>query len=276
MSAAEKQAGFDWFQSQQQFWNSFTQNQWSSVMDAWKTQQSTNQNSGFGADTYARMFTEAGKSFLNMIGQFSPDKKPVDALQEWTKAMESFFKQGSHQSPFSAQFADPFGFAASMPGIGYTREKQEQMGEVYRLWSAFQTQSQRYNSEMTKVGLEALKSFTGYLNNPPADAKPLHSIKDVFAKWVDVAEDVYSKYAMSEEYTKMYGEVVNSLMHFKKKYQEFTDDTLDKLNIPTRREVDSLHKRVHDLMRENIQLRKDLDGLMGKTSAKTAKKGKKA
>jgi len=179
---------------------------------------------------------------------------------------------------------DPFGFYASLPGIGYTREKQEELNHLYQRWVEFDSQTRKYNAAMAQVGLEALHKFQEYLANPPKDAESLKSLKEVYAKWVDVCEDVYAKYAMSDDYTKLYGEVVNALMKFKAQMNHITDEAVAQLNLPTRKEVDSLHERVHALRRDNIELRKALDELRGvkrpatanaTRPAKTAKKGGK-
>jgi hypothetical protein len=153
---------------------------------------------------------------------------------------------------------DPFGFYAAMPGIGYTREKQEELGRLYRHWADFEAQAGKYNAAMAQVGLEAVRQFQHYLSNPPAEAAPLHSLKDVYGKWVDVCEDVYAKYALSDDYTRVYGEVVNALMGYKKQLNGMIDGLAAQMNLPTRQEVDSLHKRVHELRRDNIRLKKDM------------------
>jgi class III poly(R)-hydroxyalkanoic acid synthase PhaE subunit len=281
--SAETKTGFDWFQGQQQFWNQFTQNpmqnqMWQGLMNAW-TQTQANSNNGFAAADYSRMFGDAGKTFLSMMESFAPGQAGgyEQALKSWMQQMETFLKSGGVFSPgFSGQTfnMDPMGFMASMPGVGYTREKQEKYGALYQLWSRFQKDMQNYNAQMTKIGLEALAKFNAYVQNPPADAKPMQSLKDVFVKWVDISEELYAKYAVTEEYTKMYGATVNSLMEFKKKFQEMTDDTLDQLGVPSRREVDSLHKRVHELARENRKLQAQLNEVLG-TKPASAPKAKK-
>ncbi|MCK4946452.1 MAG: hypothetical protein KAS59_09340, partial [Alphaproteobacteria bacterium] len=107
-------------------------------------------------------------------------------------------------------------------------------------------------------GMEAVQHFQDFLINPPEGHDPLTSLKGVYAKWTDVCEEIYAKYAMSDEYVARYGEVVNALMAFKKKQNELADDMMEQFNLPTRKELDSLHERFHALRRDNLQLRKDV------------------
>lgn len=193
----------------------------------------------------------------------------------WTTAFKAPFfgaqpQQQQHaQTPF---LFDPFGFYASMPGIGYTREKQEHLNKLYLLFVEYEGGMRKYNTEMTKVGLQALHAFHEYLRNPPEGAPRLESLKSVYAKWVDVCEDVFAKYAMSGEYTAMYGEVVNALMAFKKQLHLIADDMVEQMNLPTRAEIDSLHEKVQELKRDNIRLRKLVEEMLGKQAKKGEKK----
>lgn len=170
---------------------------------------------------------------------------------------------------------DPFGFFAAMPGIGYTREKQEEVSKLYKLAVAFEQKFREYNAEMARVGIEAAARFQQFLVTPPEGQEPLTSIKAVYAKWVDISEDVYADFAMSERYTVLYGEVVNALMNYRKQMNLLIDGAVDQVNLPTRTEIDSVHKRVHDLKRENQALKRDIAALkaaVGLTDKAPAKK----
>ncbi|HYD17610.1 MAG TPA: poly(R)-hydroxyalkanoic acid synthase subunit PhaE [Patescibacteria group bacterium] len=246
--------------------------------------------------------------FLSML---QTNTAPYDPAQAWKNMSETFLKggnalgsmfggnftggQGFGSNPFagqgfnpaawtssqpwnvqgagSFQNFDPFGFYASLPGIGYTREKQDAWNLLYKLYAEFEQQTRKYNAAMAQVGIEAVQKFQDYVANPPADAAPLTSLKEVYAKWVDVCEDVYARYATSDEYTKLYGEVVNALMAFKGQVNTLVDDMADQFNLPTRSEVDSLHQRLHALRRDNIELRKLVDEIRGVKSPKSKAAG---
>jgi len=222
-----------------------------------------------------KVWTENMQKFWSGILQ--QNTQPFDAHTQFKSFTDTFTAAGpafwgdlfknpvpgqSHPHNAAGFLLDPFGFYASMPGVGYTREKQEDINALYRLWVDYEGQMRRYNIEMTKVGLQALQQFQTYIVSPPAEgAKPLESLKDIYIKFVDIAEDVYAEFALSEEYTKLYGDVVNALTAYKKQLHEFVDDTLEQMNLPNRQEIDSVHKRVHELRRENLQLRKDIEAL---------------
>jgi hypothetical protein len=299
MTSASASAN-DWFAAQQKYWDSWfdqqrkffnganantasfsafspPQNQWAELMKGWQAALTGGQQTPTSdTDALRRYFTTAGETYLNMLQQFyqgTGQAKNVDQMtKEWAENLQKLFT-GTAQTgtdPFAA--LDPFNFLAGFPGIGYTREKQEQLNQLYRQWSEYEARAREYNASMAKVGLEAVQKFQEYVSNPPQGAQPLTSLKEVYAKWVDICEEIYAKYAMSDEYTQLYGEVVNALMAFKKQQNEVTDDIVGQLNMPTRAEVDSLHKQMHDLKREIAALKA---GAKPATQKPAPQKGKK-
>jgi len=73
---------------------------------------------------------------------------------------------------------------------------------------------------------------------------------------VDCCEEVYAEYVMTDKYVKVHGDMVNSLMAVKQQGRKMMDDTMGSLNMPTRREIDTIHQRVQQLRRdENAQNR---------------------
>lgn len=145
---------------------------------------------------------------------------------------------------------DPFDQLASLPGLGYLREKHEEFARLYKAWQAHEVAQQKYNAEMARIMLEALAQFEASLANPSATQKPFASLKDVYAHWVNISEDVYARFAASPAHTALYGEVVNTLSAVKREMTVVIDQWAAQMNLPTRAEVDSLHQRMHDMKRE--------------------------
>ena len=289
---------------------------WANLFGEWQSSLSGGQNVPDVA-MFQQQFTKAGEMFLNMMQQFymsTGQAKPFDqTMMEWTDSMQKFFSgalasnarpfdafdgqkvfmdtlnksgqiwssmlqsSGSEQDPFAA--FDPLGFFASIPGLGYSREKQEQLNRLYTQWGEYQKKARAYDAGMSRIGMEAVQNFQEYLLDLPEGQVPLTSVKGVYVKWTDICEEIYAKYALSDEYVTLYGEVVNALMAFKKKQNELIDDTMEELNLPTRKEIDSLHERIHVQRRDLIQLKKDIAELkalsgMKKTPVKTVNTGK--
>lgn len=290
------------------------QGPWADFFKEWQSAVFKGQQTA-DAGAFQQHFAKAGEQFLNMMQQFyqaTGQAKPVDQMtKEWADTLQKFFTDAfqTNSQPFDISqgyqaftdyfakagqtwtssfqtgknpFAnfDPLGSFTTMPGLGYTREKQEDLSALYNGWVEFQRKSRAYDAAMAKVGLEAVKKFQEYIAHPPEGQEPLTSLKGVYTKWVDICEEIYAKFAMSDEYIKLYGDSVNALMTFKQQQDKQMEGLMEQLNLPTRREVDSLHERVQVLRRDNIQLKKDIAemkaALKPVSASKPAKKGKKS
>jgi class III poly(R)-hydroxyalkanoic acid synthase PhaE subunit len=224
---------------------------------------------------YANILKTASQPLDAAEGHQSFAHSMNKASQVWASLLQpedGFGKPGAKKGPFFS--FDPLHAYTLMPGLGYTREKQEQLNALYKCWIEYRQKSRAYEAGMATVGMEAIKKFQETLSNPAQE--PITSLKGVYTKWIDCCEEVYARYAMSEEYTKLYGEAVNALMAFRKQQNEMTDDLMGELNLPTRREIDSLHERMHTLRRDNIQLKKDLTELKAGLKPKAPARAEKA
>lgn len=163
----------------------------------------------------------------------------------------------------SGRAFDPLDQLASLPGLGYLREKHEEFARLYKAWQAHEAAQQKYNAEMLRIMLEALARFETSIAAPD---KPFTSLKDVYAHWVNISEDVYARFAASPAHTAIYGEVVNTLSAVKRELSVVVDQWAAQMNLPTRAEVDSLHQRMHDMKRELREIKR----------VATAKKGGRA
>jgi class III poly(R)-hydroxyalkanoic acid synthase PhaE subunit len=254
------QAGQQFLDMMQQFQQSAGQNKPAGdAAQAWSQGMQQFFAKIFQGNSQSAEMTDAYKNFMT-VGE-----DMLKAGNAWVQSFQGGTSFAPGFTPGATGFGDfnfdPFGFYASMPGIGYTREKQEAYGELYKRWSAFEGMLKKYNAAMAKVGLESVQKFQDYLVNPPPDALPLTSLKGIYVKWVDICEEVYAEFAITKEYTDLYGNTVNALMSCKQQARKLTDDMLDQLGIPTRQETDSLHERQHALRRDNIQLKKDIAAL---------------
>jgi len=234
----------------------------------------------FGADMFRHQFTDSGRGFLDMMNRMNGSgdtRKPEQVAMEWAERMRRILVDilDGKKDPMTA--FDPLDFFASLPGLGSDREKQEEMNQLYKKWTAFQKASFAYYQGMAKIGLDATQAFFDYIINTPEGEKPLETSREILNKWVEISEGTYRKYAHSEDYMKLYGDTINALSEFQAQLNKVLDGILEKFNLPTRKEIDSLHKYVHDVKVENHKLRAEIKeikaaiNLNKKTSAGTTK-----
>lgn len=147
----------------------------------------------------------------------------------------------------------------SVPGVGYTRESQEQAQEGVRLWSEYQSALQEYNSAFTHVAVEALERLRNKLVAMGEKDEAITSLRELYDLWVEAAEEAYAEYVFTEEYSDAYARLVNALMAVKHHGQRVIDEALGALNMPTRGELDSVQRRNQELRREVKAIKHQLD-----------------
>ncbi|HEY4353907.1 MAG TPA: poly(R)-hydroxyalkanoic acid synthase subunit PhaE, partial [Paraburkholderia sp.] len=80
--------------------------------------------------------------------------------------------------------------------------------------------------------------------------RQIDSIRALYDLWVDAAEEAYAEIALSDDFRKVYGDVVNSQMRVRSQMQQEVERIGVDLGMPTRSELNSVHKRLHDMRRE--------------------------
>lgn len=149
----------------------------------------------------------------------------------------------------------------STPGLGYTREHQELLQRGAQLWLDYQRVLQDYNNAFAKMGNQAVDRLRKKLLENGTEGQPVTTVRDLYALWVDACEEVYAEQVATDDYSALYGELVNAMMALKRHVGLMMDEGLGALNMPTRTEIDTLQERLQEARRQNRRLRADVDEL---------------
>lgn len=179
-------------------------------------------------------------------------------LESWKKAMASMpvlpdellelLQKGTDGNLFT-------GFATT-PGIGPTREYQEKILTATRLWEKYQENLKEYNlafGELSKLALDKLETK---IIERAHTGKKISSLREFYNLWIEANEQVFAAFAFNEDYSRLYGNLVNSLMAFKHHYDGILDDVLPLLNLPTRQSMQTVYKRQQQVRK---QIRRTVD-----------------
>jgi polyhydroxyalkanoate synthase subunit PhaE len=155
--------------------------------------------------------------------------------------------------------------ALSMPAFGLTREQQEEQQALLRAWIDYAEHYQRYQTLLQGVQDRATAALREQA--PPTDADSMRSVYD---RWVNLAEESYGEAALSEEFKDVYAALVNAQMRLKLLQQKQVERFAVQVGMPTRTEVDSLGERLQSVRRELRKLQgmaTELDALKAELAA---------
>lgn len=175
-------------------------------------------------------------------------RRVVSSLSVLPGDLEKAFRQEGPPGPDTLRRVVARLLAA--PPLGYTREWQEQLQEWADLWLEHGQAMQEYQAELGKVTTGALDRLGARLLARAREGKPLESLREAYDLWVDCGEEAYAEVASGPAFISAQARLTNTLMAVKRHEQQLMAEVQSGLNMPTRRELDTSHKRVHELRRE--------------------------
>ncbi len=192
----------------------------------------------------------------------------ADSVAPWLNMSQSYLKDiaeghlpGGIEMPGVGAAQEQFCRALSVPGLGYTREQQERLQALARHLLSYHEALRAYKLAFAKTALASLDALQKRMQSLNEEGKAIESLRALYDMWVDVSEEVYGEFAMSDEYQVVYGDLVNALMQVRKDMNELADQQYRLMNLPTRPEIDTMQRRQQENRRENRQLRREIAAL---------------
>ena len=201
---------------------------------------------GAGVSDFMKQWFAPNASWQEMVAGLTPMNQ---AMWQMPGMNTSVFNLG--------EAIDPLGKVLEAPGVGYFREPQEKQQKGQQLALEYQEANFKFNQAFLRVALESIQGFQNRLLGLDGDNIP-KSLRELYDLWVEVSEEHYGEFAMSEEYQALYGDMVNRLMVMRRHYGEIADDFLRAMNLPNTREIDTMQERLQQVRRENFALKKEI------------------
>jgi class III poly(R)-hydroxyalkanoic acid synthase PhaE subunit len=171
----------------------------------------------------------------------------------------------SAQGPFSSAFPFSAGFLApwkdfvdrmgmggfdpaqlfpGAPALGLTREYQESAARLLALSKQFQQRYAEFAQQNATIMQDAFQVLKKRLDEAPSAQK---STADLYDAWIDCAEGTYAQAAHSDAFARLLAELCNISSAFKVERGKLTEQIARHLDLPSRGEVDTLHRQVRAL-----------------------------
>ncbi|WP_139556406.1 class III poly(R)-hydroxyalkanoic acid synthase subunit PhaE [Methylotetracoccus oryzae] len=147
----------------------------------------------------------------------------------------------------------------STPTLGYTRESQEEVQRLGQCLLDYQKAMQDYSGVLSGVVARAAELLREKATERVGQGDAFESVRECYNLWVDCGEEAYAEICASDAFTRSQAAMTNALMALKRQEQSMIDEALSALNMPTRRELDTSHRRVHQLQRRVWKLEEALN-----------------
>jgi len=165
-----------------------------------------------------------------------------DAFKAWMEIYEKEFKQ-----------------FLNIPQLGLTRFYQERIGRFTDKFNLFQGAMAEF---MYLVYLPMEKSFKVMqekVEELTKEERLPENPQDYYRMWLKILEGHYMTLFKSPEYSQIQSKTLNVMEDFMIARQEFLQDALQSLPIPTNKDMDELYKDLHHLKKKVRELSKKVD-----------------
>ncbi len=185
----------------------------------------------------------------NFINMLNPDKFMQSGMSEFSEVLQNLAN--------GPDFAD----------IGVIEKKVLRSSQD---WLALRNASAEYQLIISKAWLRAFDSFTQDMSSLKGvdPDKP----KEMLNHWLKLANEQLIQVQRSEEFLAAQQELVRSSSQYKLKQREFSELWCESYAIPTRTEVDDLHKTVYLLRREIRELKRQVKATNAVKQKKNSRK----
>lgn len=148
---------------------------------------------------------------------------------------------------------DPsFGRWLELAPIGYFREHQANAQELARALDEYRRMAERMSGAIGRIHGEALELLAKKTQELAAQGKAVADTRRLYDMWIECGERAFAQQASGEAFGRMQGELVNAATRVRIAQQTIAEYFLKSLDLPTRSELNSVHKRLKE-MRERIE-----------------------
>jgi class III poly(R)-hydroxyalkanoic acid synthase PhaE subunit len=154
-----------------------------------------------------------------------------------------------------------FGHFLSAPSVGYTRESSERFLKGFDAWLEMNRAGADFQTELANTGMHAVESLVRRLVDMGEKGERITSLHAFFDLWMDTVEKAYYELFGSEPFATLQGRFVNASLLYRKRQGELLDEAMAVVGLPGRKEVDQIHRHVHDLRIELRWLRREVRAL---------------
>lgn len=161
------------------------------------------------------------------------------------------------------------------PAFGFMREQQERAQQLIAAQLDQQEAMNAYNAQMLRASKLSFEKLELKLAEREEPGRQLESLRAVYDLWIDAAEEAYAEVALSDEFSAAYGDLVNKQMRVRQMLQAEVERQTGQVGMPTRSELNSVHKRLQEMRRRIRELEDRLEQSVS-TPAAPAKRAEEA
>lgn len=151
-----------------------------------------------------------------------------------------------------------FGHSLSAPSVGLTRESSERLLKSFDAWVEMNRAALEFQTEIASEGAHAVEALMRKLVDMGERGERVKTLRQIFDLWADTVDGVYYELFSSEDFATLQGRFVNASMEYRKRRSDLVDEAMASAGLPGRKEIDQIHRHIHDLRVDLRFLRREV------------------
>ena len=149
-----------------------------------------------------------------------------------------------------------FGSVVQSPNLGYAREFNNKLLKGFDAWINFSKANFDYQIVLLDVWLKASEEVMRELASTQEKGEMVQNLQQFLQVWSSVFDRVFAQTFRAENGLQVQGNFLNSALTYRLYQQQLIEVFLKMYGLPTRSEVDEIHRSIYELRKEIKSLKK--------------------
>jgi hypothetical protein len=230
-----------------------------------------------GSDALIKQMNDVLKGSKDVFEQLKNDfitNLPDDDTRDYfLKTLEDISNPHSWFKFSSSDYNEGFKRFSEAPLFSGVSDIDNRVAKAMDGWLELGEKNNDYYEVLIKNWIAAYEKFIHHLQTVEPEEKNQLSPRKLIELWSSIANDELMKMHRSDEFLQVQKELIKASSEYRLYEQEIAEVICDALHIPTRKEIDDVHKTITELRREVRALKKAANEKTPvKPKAKTTKK----
>lgn len=171
-------------------------------------------------------------------------------------------------------YEETFGSLMQTPLLGPSREFNGKLLTGFEAWKNLYKSTIDYELVLGDIQVKSFEALMKELVTKAEKGEKIDDWKQFQALWSQIADDVFEQAFCEEHNLKIRGEFLNNLNKYRIQQQQLMEVYLNMMNLPSRSEIDEVHRSIYELKKEVKSLKKQVanyEEILANSASKTDK-----
>ncbi len=151
-----------------------------------------------------------------------------------------------------------FGRLVESPRMGFSRELEEKLLRGFDAWADLRRASIHFQLVVANIWTDVFEQVLRGLAERSQTGRPIQSLHELLQFWTSVADRQLEAAFSGEAFLQAQRQLFNAAMRYRLHEQQIVEFGLRASYVPTRSEIDEVHRNLYELRKELRALRKEL------------------